>query len=327
MAIINGATICGPVEGKGPLSNYFDTVIEDNSLGQASWEKAERQLMETVSKNVLEKSNVRPEAVDIFLAGDLLNQIITSTFTARTMQIPFLGLYGACSTFAEGLAVAALLLQNQDISLCLTATSSHNSTSERQYRYPTEYGVQLPPTAQFTVTGAGATLVTNKSSASQIYITAVTIGRIVDLGIKNPYEMGAAMAPAAKDTIKTHLEKDSGGLSSYDAIYTGDLGEVGKAIVIEMLQQEDINIEHIYDDCGTMIYDLDQQNVNSGGSGCACSALVTLGLILHQLRTKQARKVLVVSTGALLSPTSYQQKETIPGIAHAICIERKEGSE
>lgn len=325
IAIINGATVAGPFEGNGPLAEYIDVIYDDNSLGEPSWEKAERMMMESAANNVLIKSNVKPESVDLFFAGDLLNQIITSTFTARTLQIPFIGLYGACSTFVQGLVTASLILQNQDLSMALTATSSHNSTSERQFRYPTEYGVQLPPTAQYTVSGSGATLVSNKYNDGEIYITAVTVGNIVDLGIKNPYEMGAAMAPAAKETIKTHLKNDKGGIESYDGIFTGDLGKIGKALVNDMLKEDGIDIESIYNDCGTMIFDLEKQGVNSGGSGCACSAIVTLGYILNQFKDKIFNKVLVVSTGSLHSPTSYQQKETIPGVAHAICIERIRG--
>lgn len=320
VAIVGSGTVAGPNEGKGPLAEYFDQILEDNLAGQKSWEKAEQLIMQSAIEIALKDAKIGADQIDIFIAGDLLNQIITSTFTARKLKIPFLGLYGACSTFIEGYVVGSLILQNQQIHCIVTATSSHNSTSERQFRFPTEYGGQVPVTAQYTVTGSGASVLKKKGELPGAFITHTTIGKVFDYGIKNPFEMGAAMAPAAVDTLYRHIKHSEYPLEAYDAILTGDLGHIGKKIVCQLMQEKGMAIDTIYDDCGTMIFS-EKQKVFSGGSGCACSALVVLGRMFDDMRSGLIKRLIVVSTGALLSPTSTQQGDSIPGIAHAVTIE------
>jgi stage V sporulation protein AD len=283
-------------------------------MNQASFEKAEQLMMKTAVEIALEKCSLSKEQVDVFVAGDLLNQIITSGFTALKVGAPYLGIFGACSSFCEGLFAAGLLVDSGAAQNVVTATSSHNCTAERQYRYPTEYGAQLPPWSQHTVTGAAATVISAQGAGPRLELA--TVGKVMDLGIKDPFNMGTAMAPAAADTLITHMEDTGRKPSDYDLIVTGDLGKVGREILVELGQREGLDLSSNYRDCGELIYSKEQME-NAGASGCACVAIVTLGLLFNQ----NYQRVLVVATGALHSPTSYQQGDSIPTIAHAVSIE------
>ncbi|GAX89178.1 stage V sporulation protein AD [Effusibacillus lacus] len=317
--ILASAAIGGPFEAKGPLAEDFDTLHGDLLLGQDSWEKAERVLLEEACDKAIEKAGITKENVNFFLAGDLMNQIISSNFGARTLTIPFLGMFGACSTSMETLAVASLIIDSQSADYVLAGTCSHNATAEKQYRYPTEYGSQKPPTAQWTATAAGAAVVSAKGKG--LHVTSATIGRVVDMGLKDPFNMGGAMAPAALSTIEAHFRDLRIPYDHYDLVVTGDLGKVGHSILCDLLQQHRIEIPlERYQDCGMMIYG-DNPNVWSGASGCGCSAAVTYGHLFRRMREGQIKRLLVVATGALLSPISYQQGESIPCIAHAVAIE------
>jgi stage V sporulation protein AD len=312
------ATVVGPMEGEGPLGAFFDKVHDDLYAGQDSWELAERQLMEDAVRMALAKASLAEQEIDVLLAGDLLNQNITANFTAEMLTIPLMGMFGACSASMLTLANAAALVNAGYARRAVAACSSHNATAERQYRYPTEYGGQKPPSAQWTVTGAGAAVVGLGGNGPRI--TYATIGKVIDMGIKDPFNMGAAMAPAAVSTLKTHFEDLHRTPQDYDLIVTGDLAAVGYAITKDLLKTEGYDMDKVYNDCGLMIYSPDQE-VFSGASGCACSAAVTYSYIMDQLNKGLMKKVLVCATGALLSPVSYQQGNSIPCIAHAVALE------
>lgn len=316
------ATVVGPFEGQGPLGKDFDIVHGDPRLNEPSWEKAERRMMEEACTLAIENAKITKEHVDFHVGGDLMNQLTSSSFAARTLSIPHIGVFGACSTAMESLALAALLVNSQAASMVLAGTCSHNATAEKQFRYPTEYGSQKPPTAQYTVTGAGASIVSAEGEGP--VVTAATIGRVVDMGITDPFNMGAAMAPAAVDTITAHFRDMQCGASHYDLIVTGDLAKVGHDIAYALFEKHQIEIpKDKFIDCGMLIYDPVQQQVQSGGSGCGCCAVVTYGHLLRRLKEGQWQRILVVGTGALLSPLTFQQGETIPSIAHAVVIERE----
>lgn len=312
-------TAVGPKEADGPLGVHFDHTHKELHCGEDNWELAERRLMEQSILACLEKVNLEYKDIDFFLAGDLLNQNVTANYVARHHQIPFLCMFGACSTSMETLAMASALVDGGFANRVLASTSSHNATAERQFRYPTEYGGQKPDSATFTVTGAGTALVSKEPS--QVKITAATIGRVMDLGITDPFDMGSAMAPAAADTIQAHLQDLQIQPDEYDLIVTGDLSGVGSPILKEMLKEEGFDISTIHTDCGLMIFRPDQE-VFAGGSGCGCCAVVTYGHLLNELKNGTYNKILVVATGALLSPTMIQQKESIPTIAHGVVLER-----
>jgi len=317
--IIGSAAIGGPFEAQGALANDFDLLHEDIWLGQDSFEKAEKKFMEQACETAIKKAGLKKEDIQFFMGGDLINQIISSSFTARTLGVPYLGLYGACSSSMEGLALASLLVDSKFAQNALAATSSHNGAAEKQYRYPTEYGAQKPPYAQWTVTGSGAAVVSQHGKGPRV--VASTIGRVVDMGLSDPFNMGAAMAPAAVDTIEAHFRDLNIEPSQYDLIATGDLGRVGHEIAAELLKKHGINIpKEIFTDCGILIYK-DDQPVFAGGSGCACAATTTYGHFISRMKRGELNKILVIATGALLSPMSYQQKESIPCIAHAVSIE------
>jgi stage V sporulation protein AD len=317
--IASSSAVGGPFEARGALASDFDILHDDIWLGQDSFEKAEKKLLEQACELAIDKAGMKKEDVHFFLSGDLMNQIISSSFTARTLGVPYLGLFGACSSSMEALALAALLIDSNSAENALAAASSHNASVEKQFRYPTEYGSQKPPTAQWTVTGAGAALLTRNGNGPRV--TAATIGRVVDMGISDPYNMGSAMAPAAVDTIQAHFRDLNREPSYYDLIATGDLGRVGHKIAAELLIKHDRGIPpEIFTDCGILIYK-ENQPVQAGGSGCGCSATVTYGHLLNRMRKNSLNKLLIVATGALLSPLSYQQQESIPGIAHAVAIE------
>lgn len=318
--ILGSATVVGPEEGNGPLANDFDIIHADMMLGQDSWEKAERTLLEEAGKLAIENAGLTQERVQFFIGGDLMNQIISSSFSARTLSIPYIGVFGACSTSMESLSLAALIVNSGAAKYALAGTCSHNCTAEKQFRYPTEYGSQKPPTAQYTVTGAGAAVLAAEGKGP--VVTSATIGRVIDMGIKDPFNMGAAMAPAAFDTIRAHFRDLQRKPGYYDLIVTGDLAKVGYDIIRELFEQHKVPMqETTYYDCGLMVYDLEKQPVQAGGSGCGCSATVTYGHLLKRLRKGELKRILVVATGALLSPLSYQQGESVPCIAHAVSIE------
>jgi stage V sporulation protein AD len=315
-------TAVGPLEANGPLGKSFDKKFDELHCGQDNWELAERQLMQDAIDICLEKANKTYQDMQLFLAGDLLNQIVTANYVARKIQIPFLGMFGACSTSMETLALASSFVDGGFATQVLTAVSSHNATAERQFRYPTEYGGQKPDTATFTVTGGGAAIVS--SEVSPIRITHATIGKVFDFGIKDPFDMGSAMAPAAADTIATHFNDTGYSPNEYDLIVTGDLSAVGSPILKDLLLEQNFDISSNHQDCGLMIYRPDQP-VFAGGSGCACSAVVTYGHLINELKNGNLKKILVVATGALLSPTMVQQKESIPTIAHGVVLEAAGG--
>jgi len=317
------ATVVGPMEGQGPLGDDFDIVHEDLMLGQKSWEQAERTLLEEAVKLAVENAGLTKEQVQFFVGGDLTNQLISNSFAARSLTIPFIGVFGACSTSMESLALAAQLVDSGAASYVVAGTCSHNATAEKQFRYPTEYGAQKPPTAQHTVTGAGAAVVAPKGDGP--VIARATIGRVVDMGIKDPFNMGAAMAPAAVDTIQTHLREFDLPPGYYDLIVTGDLAKVGYEIANDLFERNGVPLGQTqFADCGMMIYDYETQQVQAGASGCACSAVVTYGHLLKRMWRGEIRRLLVVATGSLLSPISYQQGESIPCIAHAVALENPE---
>lgn len=317
--ILASAAVGGPFEGKGPLAKDFDILHEDIWLGEDSYEKAEKKLLEEACETAIEKANLKKEDITFHISGDLMNQIISSSFAARTLGIPYLGVFGACSSSMEGLAIASMLVNSKAANYVVASASSHNVACEKQFRYPTEYGAQKPPTAQWTVTGAGAGLVAQNGDGPRV--TSATIGKIVDMGISDPYNMGSAMAPAAVDTIEAHFRDLNIDPSYYDVIATGDLGRVGHRIAGDLLEKHGLNIpREIFTDCGLLIYSKDQP-VFAGGSGCGCSATVTYGHFLNRMRKGELKRILIVATGALLSPLSYQQKESIPCIAHAVSIE------
>ena len=317
-SIINTATIVGPKEGDGPLREYFDIILEDDLWEQESWEKCEKKMQEEAIRLVLTKANLTENEIDYLFSGDLLNQIISSAYAARQISIPFFGLYGACSTMSESLSLGAMLIDGGFANNIICSTSSHFSTAERQYRFPLEYGSQRPFSSQWTVTGCGASLLS--SSGDGPYINYVTTGKVIDPGINDVNNMGAAMAPAAVDTIMQHFKDTGFNPDYYDMILTGDLGAVGKSVLLDIMDSQGYDLSKVYDDCGMKIFDNLRQDVHAGASGCGCSASVFNGYIYSELKSRNIDKLLLVSTGALHSSTSTLQGETIPGIAHAVSI-------
>ena len=313
------ASIAGQKEASGPLGHTFDETFADDTLGQKSWERAEAKMLERAADLALSKAKVYADGVDVFLGGDLLNQIVSSGYTARQLGIPFLGLYGACSTMAESLLLGAMLIDGGFADTALCATCSHFSTAERQYRFPLELGNQRTPTAQWTVTGAGATLL-GRESLLPLCIESVTIGSVWDLKQTDANNMGAAMAPAAMQTLKSHLDDLHRIPEDYDLIVTGDLGRVGYDLMKLLCRKEGIELDQRYIDCGCEIFDV-SQDVHSGGSGCGCSAVSLNGWLLRRMLKGEIRKMLFLATGALMSPTMSQQGESIPGVAHAVSLE------
>lgn len=317
--IIATASVVGKKEGEGPLGSYFNEVLQDDLNGKDSYEKAESSMLYNAVQLSLNKSGLKETDIDYLFAGDLLNQLTSSSFAARSMNIPYVGLYGACSTMTESLSIASMIMDGDFCEHVIAATSSHFSSAERQFRFPLEYGSQRPPTAQWTVTGAGSMVLGKEGNYP--YVTHVTIGKVVDYGIKNANNMGTAMAPAAVDTIKQHF-KDTGRVpEDYDLILTGDLGIVGKELTLKLLLDYGYNLNSKYDDCGAMIFDKEKQKTDAGGSGCGCSAVVYCSYVYDKLMKGEIKRVLLVSTGALLSTTSSLQGESIPGVAHAVAIE------
>lgn len=320
--IISTASVAGPKEGEGPLKDYFDLILTDDLYGEKTWELAESKMVQTATEKAIQKSGKKPEDIDFMIGGDLINQLVPSSFAAREVGIPFLGIYGACSTMAEGLCISSMLVDGGFANLSVSGASSHYCTAERQFRFPLELGNQKPMTAQWTVTGAGSALIMPNGEGPKVKY--VTVGKVIDEGIDDANNMGAAMAPAAVDTIYSYFNDTKDDPNSFDLIATGDLGKLGKQITEDFLKQRGIDISKVYTDCGLEIFDLKEQDVHCGGSGCGCSATVFTGYIYDKLIKKEFNKVMLVSTGALLSPTSTLQKQTIPCIAHAVVIVNEE---
>ncbi len=320
--IIASAAIVGKKEGQGPLAADFDAIIPDDLFDEATWEKAESRFHYTAASTCIEKAGLTPGQIDLVLGGDLLDQIMAASMAARELHRPFLGLYGACSTMAESLCIASMLVDGGYVTNAVCTASSHYCSAERQYRFPLEYGCQRPPTAQWTITGAGSALVSSDTSRPALCAcTHVTIGRIVDMAVKDANNMGAAMAPAAADTLTRHMQDTGRTSADYDLIITGDLGRVGHDVLLALMQERGIPMDPArYLDCGLAIFQ-PGQDTHAGGSGCGCSATVLNGHIMRRFREGELRRVLFMATGALLSPTSSQQGDSIPGIAHAIVLE------
>ena len=303
----------------GPLAKYFDKCVDDEFYGESSWEKAESKFIKDTTNLVLSKSGITNKDIDFCFAGDLLNQCISSTFGLREINIPFFGIFGACSTFSEALILGAMSIDGNFANNVICAVSSHFCSAEKQFRFPLELGNQRPPTSQWTVTGSGACILSKEGTGP--YITHITPGKIVDMGIKDANNMGSAMAPAAIDTLIAHLTDTSRSPDYYDAIITGDLGYIGRDIVLEIANSKGYNLKNNYNDCGILIFDKNKQDTHSGGSGCACSATVFSGYLYKELKNKRLKKLLLITTGALTNSTTSQQGESIPGIAHAVSIE------
>lgn len=318
--IISYGSVVGKKEHEGPLSNEFDSYTTDSFFGEKSFEKAESKLQKTAVQTALDKAGLTPDDIDNIFAGDLLNQCIGSSFGLRSFGIPFIGLYGACSTMALSAGLAAVFIDSSAAKKTVSVTSSHFCSAERQYRFPLNYGSQRTPTAQWTVTGSGA-LILGKDGGD-IYISSVTFGEIEDLNIKDANNMGAAMAPAAAGTLLNFFKDTETKPDDYDIIFTGDLGYVGTNLLYELLEREGIDIRCRHSDCGTLIFDREKQDVHAGGSGCGCSASVLCSYIMHRLEKGDFGNILFMSTGALMSPTSSFQGESIPGIAHLLNIKK-----
>jgi stage V sporulation protein AD len=316
--IVSAASVVGPKEGEGPLRDYFDVVEQDPMRGEMCPEAAERRFMEDACNRVLQQVSLAGDDVDLFLAGDLLNQVISANFAARSLQIPFFGLYSACATIGAALTLGATLVDCDWVTTALVAGASHYQTAERQYRYPIELNVQRKQTNQWTVTGAGAALLAKQGEGPKI--THATIGRVVDYGLKDTNDMGCAMAPAAADTFLRHLADVGRTPGDYDLILTGDLASYGKKMFRELVKQAGFGLGSKYEDAGDLIFS-PQQQVGAGGSGCACPAVVSFGYVLKQMAATRWQRVLLLPTGALHSPVTYQQGESIPCVSHAVVVE------
>lgn len=312
------ASIAGKKEAEGPLGRCFDVTSQDTYFGQKSWEQGEKRMQQLALEALAKKAKLRQTDFDLVFSGDLLNQCIGSSFTLRNTGIPHLGLYGACSTMAESLLMAAVTVSGGFGDKVVAMTSSHFASSERQYRFPLGYGGQRTPTSQWTVTGSGAALVCPQGKGPRI--EGCTVGTVTDLGIKDANNMGAAMAPAAFETIKTHLEDFGASAADFDLIVTGDLGQVGKECLLALARQEGLSLGGKLTDCGTLVFDMQAQDVHAGGSGCGCSAITLCGKLLGDLQAGKLQRILFCGTGALLSPTSTQQGMPIPGVCHAVSI-------
>lgn len=316
--IIGKAAIASTKESEGPLGKYLDQVMPDAKWGEESYEKGESKLQNQAILKAICDANKPIQEINMIFAGDLLNQCSGTNYAIRDTDIPFYGLYGACSTMAESISLGAMVIDGQFAENVVCGTSSNFYSAERQFRTPIEYGGQRPPTSQWTVTGAGMVVLSNAGEGP--YVTHVTTGKIVDKGICDTNNMGAAMAPAAVDTLLAHFEDTKLSPLDYDLIVTGDLGSFGKAIVQDLMRKNGIDLTNNYNDCGIMIYNLEKQGVECGGSGCGCSGVVLCGYLLTQMKRKILNKILFVGTGALMSPTSTLQGESIPCIAHAVSI-------
>lgn len=313
-------SVVGKKEGEGPLGQLFDEVVEDPMFGENSWEEAESELQVRAAKTALKKSGLERTQIRYLFAGDLEAQGVASSFGMSQLEIPFFGVFGACSTMGESLILGSSMVAAGQANSVLCVTSSHFASAEKEFRFPLEYGNQRPLSAGWTVTGSGACVLGRRKKA--LGITAVTPGRIVDYGMKDSFNMGACMAPAAVDTIEAHFKDMARGPEDYDAVFTGDLGVTGSRILIEQLAKKGYDIEKRHDDCGLRMYDIKKQDAHAGGSGCGCAASVLMAYILPRMKEEGWQRILFVPTGALLSKVSFAQGRTIPAIAHAVCIER-----
>lgn len=316
--ITTWASVAGKKESEGPLSSYFDVTKQDTYFGEKTWEQSERRMQQIALDTLAKKASIKKSDFGLVFSGDLLNQCIGSSFTLRNTKIPHIGLYGACSTMAESLLLASMAVDGGFSDNVVAMTSSHFASSERQYRFPLGYGGQRTPTAQWTVTGAGAALVCSEGIGPKI--CACTIGTITDLGVKDANNMGAAMAPAAYETIISHFDDLKTDPDAYDMIVTGDLGQLGKEMLLSLARNDGISLGGKLVDCGTLVFDLQKQDVHSGGSGCGCSAITLCGYLLNKISEGKIKKLLFCGTGALLSPASTQQNLPIPGVCHAVSI-------
>lgn len=321
--VITGyGSVAGKKEAEGPLGKCFGKIIYDSRAGQDTWEKAEAKFQQEAFIQAMAMSKKKPEDLDFIFAGDLLNQLISSSYSMRDFAIPYLGQYGACSTMAQGLIMASMTVAGGGAREAGVVTSSHFCTAERQYRFPLEYGGVRPQTAQWTVTASGSVIVSERGKG--IEVCHATVGKIVDLGVTDLNNMGAAMAPAAADTIMTYLKDTGSSPTDYDRIYTGDLGQVGTDILHQLLFDQGVDIEGVHHDCGLMVFNRKKQDVHAGGSGCGCGASVLCSKILGDMTKGSLKNVLFVATGALMSPTSNQQGESIPSVAHLVNLKVQE---
>lgn len=312
--------VVGQKEGQGPLKRYFDYISEDSYFGEKTWEKAESAMLKQCFSLCCNKGKISPDELDFVFSGDLLNQCVGSAFAMKDTNVPYFGLYGACSTMGESLTLAAMAIDGGFAEAACALTSSHFCSSERQYRFPLEYGGQRTPTAQWTVTGSGAAILTADGNGP--FITHLTPGKIVDAGIKDANNMGSAMAPSAYETLKAHFEDTGRTPDYYDLIVTGDLGVLGHDALEDLFRRDGMTLGKAYNDCGILIFDIQKQDVHAGGSGCGCSASVFASYIMQGFAENRWSKVLFAPTGALMSPTSSQQGDSIPGICHAVAIEK-----
>lgn len=322
-SVIAYAAVVGKAENEGPYGGEFDEVVEDNKAGSDTWEQAESLFQQRAVGHVLRKSGLEPDRIDLMIAGDLLNQCVGSSYGLKDYFIPYLGIYGACSTFAEGLLLSAALVNAGYIDTAIASTSSHFSTAERQFRFPLNYGGVRTPTAQWTATAAGAALV--GFSGKPPFIRAATVGKIEDMGITDLNNMGAAMAGAAYDTLTRHMKHRGTHPQDYDVIITGDLGQVGSDLLYDLFQRDGVSLREHHKDCGLMIYDRAAQDVHAGGSGCGCSASMMCGHFFKRIQAGELKRVLYCATGALMSPTVVHQGGSIPGIAHCVEISSEAG--
>lgn len=314
------ASAVGKKEGDGPLGAQFDFVTEDDRMGQKSWELAESELQKTAIETALKKGGLQKSDLDMILAGDLLNQCIGSFLASMQSDVPYLGQYGACSTMAQGLALGSCLIEGGAARRLVASASSHFCSAERQYRFPLAYGGQRTPTAQWTATAAGA-VVLGEQGSGHIRITHALFGKMVEMGVKDANNMGAAMAPAAYDTLSTLLADLGAQPNDFDCIVTGDLGHVGADLLLTLLREDKIDLSPVYSDCGSLLFG-DEQDAHAGGSGCGCSAAVLCGPLLRDMQAGKLKRLVFAGTGAMMSPTSVQQGQPIAGICHAVVIER-----
>lgn len=325
--ISHRASVVGKKEGEGPLGKLFDEIVEDPMAGQKTWEEAESTLQEKVVSHLLNKSRLSAENIRYILSGDLLGQLIASSFGLAKFQIPLFGLFGACSTMGEGMSLGSMLVAGGCADRVIAITSSHFASAEKQFRFPLEYGNQRPLSATWTVTGSGGVIIeravgNNAAFSGKVCIKGVTTGKIVDYGVKDSFNMGASMAPACADLIYANLCDFGVGADHYDRIFTGDLGYVGQRILIDLMKEKGVDISDVHSDCGMTIYDQDTQDTHAGGSGCGCAASTLCAYILKLMEEGKYKRVLFIPTGALMSPVSFNEGMSIPGIAHGLVLER-----
>lgn len=328
--VLSTFTVAGPMEGQGPLGNAFNTIIPDTYYGERCWEKTESKMLKEAITHCIQEAGAAEHDIDVMLTGDLLSQCIGGSFAARELAIPHLGIYSACASFGEGLILAAMALEGGFANHAVVAVSSHHDSAERQFRFPTELGVQRPPTAQWTATLAAAVLLGYPTSpfarpGPRVRLTGATIGEVIDIGMKDPYDMGTAMAPAACDTLATHFKDFGISPSHYDVIVTGDLGAVGREIAVDLLESKGLAVRNRFEDCALLLYDRRRQAVQAGGSGTACSAGVFCAYLYRNMLEGRWRRILLAPTGSLHSPTSYKQGEAIPAVCHAVAFEVETG--